>query len=63
MTYRIAALIFTSLLLVACSRSDNQPAPKIFKEEIDALDKAKAVGPALQKLDEEQRKTVEQQSQ
>ncbi len=49
-------------LLGACGQSNEQPAPKLFQEQRDALDKAKAVDPALQKQDEEQRKALEQQT-
>ncbi len=52
------------LLLGACSPHDNEtPAPKIFLEQRDALDKAKAVDPASQQQDEAQRKAIEQQTQ
>lgn len=63
MTNRTATLLCTLLLLAACGQSDNQPAPKLFKEQRDVLDKAKAVGADQQKKDEEQRKAMEQQSQ
>jgi hypothetical protein len=63
MTYRTATLLSTILLLSACGQSDNQPAPKLFQEQREALDKAKAVAPALQQQEEEQRKATEQQSQ
>ena len=64
MAYRIVPLLCTLLLLAACSPNDNEtPAPKLFKDQRDALDKAKAVEPAQQKQDEEQRKAIEQQAQ
>lgn len=63
MTYRAAPLLCTLLLLSACGQSDNQPAPKLFTEQRDVLDKAKAVDPMVQKQDEEQRKAIDQQAQ
>lgn len=64
MIYRTAPLLCALLLLSACSPNDNEtPAPKLFKDQRDVLDKAKTVDPALQKQDEEQRKAMEQQSQ
>jgi ABC-type Zn uptake system ZnuABC Zn-binding protein ZnuA len=63
MTYRTATLLCVFLLLGACGKSDSQPAPKLFMDQRNALDKAKAVEPALQKQDEEQKKTIEQQAQ
>lgn len=63
MTYRTATLLCSLLLLSACGKSDDQPAPKLFQDQREVLDKAKAVDPALQKQDEEQRKAIEQQAQ
>ena len=63
MTYRTATLLCAILLLSACGKSDNQPAPKLFKDQIDVLDKAKAVDPALQQQTDEQRKAIEKQAQ
>ena len=62
MIYRTTALC-ALLLLTACSPSDNETPPKLFEEQRDALDKAKAVDPAQLKQDEEQRKAIEQQGQ
>jgi len=63
MTYRTAILLCALLLLGACGKSDNQPAPKLFQDQRNALDKAKAVDPAMQKQNEEQRKEIEKQEQ
>jgi major membrane immunogen (membrane-anchored lipoprotein) len=63
MTYRTAILLCAILLLGACGKSDNQPAPKLFQDQRNALDKAKAVDPAMQKQNEEQRKEIEKQEQ
>jgi hypothetical protein len=64
MNYRTTLLPLAFLtLLSACGQSNDQPAPKLFKEQRDALDKAKAVDPALQQQNEEQRKTIDQQTQ
>ncbi|MFA5825483.1 MAG: hypothetical protein WC825_05865 [Gallionellaceae bacterium] len=64
MTYRTATLC-ALLLLGACSPSNEEkaPAPKLFEEQRDALDKAKTVNPAQQQQDEEQRKAIEKQTQ
>lgn len=62
MNYRTSTLLCTLLLLGACGQSENQPAPKLFQDQRDVLDKAKAVDPAMQKQDEEQRKALEQQT-
>ncbi len=62
MPYRTATLLSALLLLGACG-GDNQPAPKLFKEQRDVLGKAKAVGPELQKQQEEQQKAADQQTQ
>ncbi len=63
MTYRTAILLCAALLLGACGKSDNQPAPKLFKDQIETLDKAKAVNQTIQKHDDEQRKEIEKQDQ
>jgi len=63
MTYRTATVLSAILLLSACGQGDNQPAPKLFKEQREVLDKAKAVGPALQQQQEEQQKAADQQAQ
>ncbi len=64
MTHRTAAL-YAMLLLSACSPSnkENAPPPKLFKEQRDALDKAKAVDAMQQEQAEKQRKEMEQQTQ
>jgi major membrane immunogen (membrane-anchored lipoprotein) len=63
MTCRTATLLCAILLLGACGKSDDQPAPKLFKDQIETLDKAKTVEETLQKQNEEQRKMIEQQAQ
>jgi len=64
MTYRTAALC-AILLLGACSPSNEgkTPPPELFKQERDALEKAKAVDAAQQEQAEKQRKEIEQQTQ
>lgn len=62
MTYRTTAFLCVLFLLGACGRDDNPPAPKLFKDQRDALDKAKTVDPAMQKQDDEQRKAIERQT-
>ncbi|MDX8400035.1 MAG: hypothetical protein R8K20_07275 [Gallionellaceae bacterium] len=64
MIYRTVTLC-TFLMLAACNpaSSEKTPAPTLFEKQIDALDKAKAVNPALLQQTEEQRKAIEQQTQ
>lgn len=62
MTRRAVVLLCASLLLGACGQGDNPPAPKLFKDQQDALDKAKAVDPAMQKQEDAQRQAIEQQT-
>jgi hypothetical protein len=62
MTYCIAPLLCV-LLLSACSPNNNDtPAPKLFKDQRDVLDKAKTVDGTQQQQDAEQRKAIEQQA-
>lgn len=61
MTYRTVILLCVILLLGACGKSDDKPA-ELFKDQIDTLDKAKAVEGTLQKQSEAQRKMIEQQA-
>ena len=63
MNGRTIILISSLLLLSSCGQSDNQPAPKLYKDQRDVLDKAKAVDHALQQQDEAQRKEIEKQTQ
>jgi uncharacterized membrane protein YgcG len=60
---KITFILFSLLLLGACSPSETTPPPKLFKEQRDVLDKAKAVDAAQQQQAEEQRKLIEQQTQ
>jgi hypothetical protein len=64
MTYRAAVLCLLSLL-GACSPDKNEsaPQPKLFEEQRNALDQAKAVNSEHQKQAEAQQKAVEQQTQ
>lgn len=64
MTNRTFILLCSILLLGACGPGGNDaPPPKLFQDQRNALDKAKAVEPALQKQNEEQRKEIEKQEQ
>jgi hypothetical protein len=52
------------LLLTACgNKPEETPPPKIFQEERQVLDQAKALAAEQQKLDEDQRKTIEKLTQ
>jgi len=64
MIYR-TVILCTFLVLTACNPAskENTPAPKLFEKQIDALDKAKAVNATLLQQNEEQRKSIEQQTQ
>ena len=60
----IAVILAVPLLLCACSRNDTPPpAPRLFEEPRNALDKTKELGAVQQEAAEEQRKALEQQSQ
>lgn len=63
MMYRIAILCALSLLSACNPNNGEKTPPKIFEEQRDALDKAKAVDGAQQNQDGEQRKAIEQQTQ
>ncbi len=64
MTHRTVTLLCTILLLSACSPSDDKtPPPKLFADQREALDKAKAVAAEQQKALEQQQKEVEKQTQ
>jgi len=63
MKHRAVIILSSLLLLTACSPGDNQPTPKLFKDQRDVLDKAKTVDDTQQNQDAEQRKAIEQQSQ
>lgn len=59
-----ALILTTTLLLCACDRNEPPPpAPKLFVEQRDALDKAKEVGAMQLEAAEQQRKAMEQQTQ
>lgn len=55
-------LILASLLLPACS-PDNSPKPKLFEEQRNALDKAKAVDSAVQQQTQQLQQNVDKQTQ
>lgn len=64
MTYRSTVLLCALLLLSACSPNNSDtPAPKLFKDQRDVLDKARTVDSTQQNQDAEQRKAIEQQAQ
>lgn len=60
---KITLALLTLLLFNACSPSETTPPAKLFKEQRDALDQAKAVDTAQQQQADEQRKLIEQQTQ
>ena len=54
--------ILTSLILLACS-PDNTPKTKLFEEQRNALDKAKAVDSTVQQQTQQLQQNLEKQSQ
>jgi hypothetical protein len=60
--FNTIALIITSVALLACS-PDNSSKTRLFKEERNALDNAKAVDNAVQQQTQQLQQNVEQQSQ
>lgn len=60
---KITLALFTLLLFNACSPSETTPPAKLFKEQRETLDQAKAIEAAQQLQAEEQRKVIEQQTQ
>lgn len=56
------SIVLTSLLLMACG-PDNTPKPKLFEEQRNALDKAKAVEQTVQQQTKETQQSVEKQTQ
>lgn len=60
----IAVILSTSILLCGCNRDDTPPpTPKLFQEQREALDQAKAAGAMQLEAAEQQRKAIEQQTQ
>ena len=59
------ALLCLLVLVGACSPDKNEdaPRPKLFEEQRNALDQAKAVNAEQQKQEEAQKKAVDQQTQ
>lgn len=55
-------ILATSLLLPACG-PDKAPAPKLFEEQRNALDKAKEVESKVQQQAQELQKNMEKQTQ
>lgn len=59
------ALFCILVLIGACSPDKNEgaPRPKLFEEQRNALDQAKAVNTEQQKQEEAQKKAIDQQTQ
>ncbi|MBU0621704.1 MAG: hypothetical protein KJ795_07640 [Gammaproteobacteria bacterium] len=63
MNRHIALILASALLLSACSPGDeDHPAPKLFEDQREALDKAKAVEDKVLDQAEQQRKAMEEQA-
>jgi hypothetical protein len=64
MTNRTTIFLCAILLLSACGPGGNDaPPPKLFQDQRNALNKAKAVDATQQEQNEEQRKAIEKQAQ
>lgn len=63
MFYRIALLCLLFMLNACEQRTEKTPPPKLFEEQRKVLDQAKTVDPEQLKHDDEQRKSIEQQTQ
>ena len=58
-----AALMLLSLLAACDSKPNNQPPPaQIFKDQVQAIDKAKGVANTLEQSDAAQREKIEDSS-
>lgn len=62
MNIRTVIILSPLFLLAACGPGDSAP-PKLFEQQREALDKAKAVEGMQQEQAEKQRKEMEQQTQ
>lgn len=56
------AIALASLALLAC-KPDTSPKPKLFEEQRDVLDKAKAVEKTVQQQAQETQQSIEKQTQ
>ena len=64
MPLRICLIIIISLSLLACSSNDKQDNPDhIYKQQKQALDKAKEVSRMADDIEKKRRKTLEENSQ
>lgn len=61
MTHRTTILFCTFFLLAACGKSTEQP-PKLFNDQVQALEKAKAVDATVKKQAEDTQKATEEQT-
>lgn len=59
---KLMLISLTSLLLLACS-PDNSPKPKLFEEQRNALDQAKAVNKAAEQQAKDLQQNVDKQTQ
>jgi len=65
MTYRIRpllALALCSTLLSACSNDETDKAGTLLQDQVEALDKARAVEETLLKSNQQQREAIDTQS-
>lgn len=60
----LVTVLLASMILVACEKeNEHQEAPKLFEDQRAMLDKAKNMGNTLQQQSDEQKKSLDQQSQ
>ena len=58
----ILPLILCTTLLAACSDNKDAKTENVFQGQVDSLNKAKKVEETLLKADQQQRKTIDEQS-
>ena len=60
--FKYLLISLAALILMACG-PDNSPKPKLFEDQRNTLDKAKAVDSTLQQQTQQQQQSVDKQTQ